>query len=103
MPPSEEILAGLRVIANDWLYAAPTGIIPCPTLSIVIGFTLILGGLRSRSWCLVLTTVGLFYGFFGAVRLGVKIDGILLLGALSTAYVAFSPQWMEGNDGATGR
>lgn len=72
----------------DYLYAAPTGLIPCPTLSIVIGFTLVLGGLRSRSWCLVLAIMGLFYGIFGAVRLGVGIDWILALGALGMTYVA---------------
>jgi len=76
----------------EYLYAAPTGLIPCPTLSIVIGFTLILGGLRSRPWCLVLTMVSLFYGIFGAARLGVKIDGVLLFGALATAYTAFAPR-----------
>ncbi|EMP54892.1 hypothetical protein MSNKSG1_14212 [Marinobacter santoriniensis NKSG1] len=75
----------------EYLYAAPTGLIPCPTLSIVIGFTLLLGGLRSRTWCLVLAIMGLFYGVFGAVRLGVTLDGVLLFGALATAYVAFSP------------
>jgi len=72
----------------DYLYAAPTGLIPCPTLSIVIGFTLVLGGLGSRSWCLVLAIMGLFYGIFGAVRLGVGIDWILALGALGMTYVA---------------
>lgn len=87
----------------EYLYAAPTGLIPCPTLSIVIGFTLILGGLRSRAWCLVLTIVGLFYGVFGAARLGVKIDGVLLLGALATAYAAFSRQLMGSRHGATVR
>ncbi|PLW83854.1 hypothetical protein CWI75_00380 [Kineobactrum sediminis] len=71
-----------------YLYAAPTGLIPCPTLSIVIGFTLILGGLGSRSWCLVLAMMGLFYGVFGAARLGVRIDGVLILGALAAACAA---------------
>lgn len=75
----------------EYLYAAPTGLIPCPTLSIVIGFTLVLGGLGSRSWCLVLAAAGLFYGVFGAVRLGVRIDMVLILGAFATAYAAFSP------------
>lgn len=87
----------------EYLYAAPTGLIPCPTLSIVIGFTLILGGLRLRPWCLVLTIMGLFYGVFGAGRLGVKIDGVLLLGALATAYVAFSPRLAGSSHGAIAR
>lgn len=87
----------------EYLYAAPTGVIPCPTLSIVIGFTMILSGLRSPPWCLVLTIVGLFYGVFGASRLGVKIDWVLLLGALATAYAAFSPQVMRDSHGATAR
>jgi hypothetical protein len=80
-----------------YLYAAATGLIPCPTLSIVIGLTLLLGGLRSRPWCLVLTIVGLFYGTFGAGQLGVNIDWVLLFGALVTAYVAFSRQMIEGS------
>jgi hypothetical protein len=84
-----------------YLYAAPTGLIPCPTLSIVIGFTLTLGGLRSRPWCLVLTTVGLFYGVFGAGWLGVRIDWVLCLGAFGTAYAAFSPQLLGCSHGAT--
>lgn len=66
-----------------YLYAAPTGLIPCPTLSIVIGLALILGGLGSRAWSLVLGVTGIFYGLFGSVRLGVLIDWVLLLGALT--------------------
>jgi hypothetical protein len=65
-----------------YLYAAPTGLIPCPTLSILIGLTLILAGLDSRAWSLLLGAVGIFYGLFGALRLGVIIDLFLLLGAL---------------------
>jgi len=75
----------------EYLYAAPTGLIPCPTLSVVIGFTLMLSGLGSRSWCLVLAAVGLFYGVFGAARLGVMIDVVLIFGALASGYAAFSP------------
>ncbi|MDI5920105.1 hypothetical protein QLQ86_04800 [Halomonas sp. LR5S13] len=75
----------------QYLYAAPTGLIPCPTLSIVIGVTLTLGGLRSRPWCLVLATMGLFYGVLGAIWLGVSMDWGLFLGALVAGYAAFSP------------
>ena len=87
----------------EYLYAAPTGLIPCPTLSIVIGFTMILGGLNSRPWCLVLAIMAFFYGVFGIVRLRVSIDGVLILGALVTAYVAFSPRILGDSHGATAR
>lgn len=73
-----------------YLYAAPTGLIPCPTLSIVIGLSLVLGGLGSRSWCLVLGALGTFYGVFGAVVLGVLIDLVLLAGAFAIVFIAFS-------------
>ena len=67
-----------------YLYAAPTGLLPCPTLSIVIGMTLIVGGLQSRAWSWVLAAVGLFYGAFGALYLGVRIDLVLIFGAVTT-------------------
>lgn len=88
-------LAGLFLVMFGWfyphflptssmipyLYAAPTGLIPCPTLSIVIGAGLVLDGLGSRTWGLLAGVVGLFYGLFGAVRLGVTIDWILVAGS----------------------
>jgi hypothetical protein len=64
-----------------YLVAAPTGLIPCPTLSLVIGFTLVAGGLGSRAWSLTLAMVGLFYGLFGMFRLGVMLDAGLVAGA----------------------
>jgi hypothetical protein len=65
-----------------YLYAAPTGLVPCPTLSIIIGSTLVVDGLSSRAWCITLGAAGIFYGVFGVLRLGVTIDGLLMLGAL---------------------
>jgi hypothetical protein len=70
-----------------YLYAAPTGLVPCPTLSIVIGLSLMIGGLNSRAWSLGLGAMGIFYGIFGVLRLGVTIDVILLLGALLSVLV----------------
>jgi len=70
-----------------YLYAAPVGIVPCPTLSIVIGVALMLDGLESRGWSLVLAAMGIFYALFGALRLGVTIDLVMLLGALLLAAV----------------
>jgi hypothetical protein len=75
-----------------YLYAAPTGLIPCPTLSIVTGLSLMVRGLESRAWSVVLGGMGLFYALFGAIRLGVTIDLILLVGALLTLLVAFWPK-----------
>jgi hypothetical protein len=75
-----------------YLYAAPTGLVPCPTLSIVIGLSLIVGGFDSRTWSLVLGTFGIFYGLFGAMRLGVTIDWVLLLGALLSMLVTWRPK-----------
>lgn len=89
--------------AIDYLYAAPAALIPCPTLSIVIGFTLILGGFRSRLWCLVVAMAGIFYGAYGAARLGVTIDWVLFVGALITTYAAFSRQLMAADDKASTR
>jgi hypothetical protein len=89
-------LIGLAMIAFGWIYphflgdaslleyaySAPVGLIPCPTLSVVIGFALLLNGLGSRSWSLVLAFAGIFYGLFGALRLNVYIDLILVAGTI---------------------
>ncbi len=72
-----------------YLYAAPTGLIPCPTLSASTGLALVLNGLCSRAWMLILGMVGLFYGIFGVVRLGVQIDSLLLVGATAMIIAAF--------------
>lgn len=69
--------------ALAYLYAAPTGLLPCPTLSIVAGYGLLCSGLRSRAWTLVLAGGALFYGLFGVLRLGVYIDIALIVGALA--------------------
>jgi len=82
-----------------YLYKAPTGLIPCPTLAIVIGLALILDGLGSRRLCLALGLVGLFFGVFGVARLGVAIDWTLLLGAAVILARAFLPAIMDQTSG----
>ena len=67
--------------AIGYLYAAPTGLVPCPTLSLAIGVALIADGLGSRAFALLLAAAGLFYGIFGVVRLGVTLDLGLIAGA----------------------
>ncbi|MGD8379483.1 MAG: hypothetical protein PVI56_07720 [Gammaproteobacteria bacterium] len=66
-----------------YLYAAPLGVIPCPTLAAVAGCSLLLGGFGSRAWTAVIVAAVLFYGLFGGIYLGVTLDWILLLGAVS--------------------
>jgi hypothetical protein len=74
-----------------YLYAAPLGLVPCPTLSAVIGITLIAGGLGSQVWSLIIAGAGILYALFGALRLGVTIDLVLLLGAVTLVVVAVMP------------
>jgi hypothetical protein len=73
-----------------YLYAAPTGVVPCPTLSLVIGFALLAGGLGARAWSLTLGLVGLFYGVFGVARLRVYQDAVLIVGAATLLVLAIA-------------
>jgi hypothetical protein len=79
------------------LYAAPIGLVPCPTLSVVTGIALLAGGFGSRAWSLILAFVGLFYGVFGALRLHVEIDLVLTFGA--TALLIGALRWKRGPAG----
>lgn len=73
-----------------YLYTAPTGLIPCPTLSIAIGAALILDGLGSRRYCGILGVVGLFYAITGVAQLRVTIDALLLFGVIAILVHAFT-------------
>lgn len=65
-----------------YLIAAPVGVVPCPTLSLVFGFSLLFNGFYSRAWQAVCAVAGLFYAAFGIVVLGVWLDlGLLLITA----------------------
>jgi hypothetical protein len=65
-----------------YAYAAPLGVIPCPTLSALVSLTLLLDRLGSRAWSATLSVLGIAYGLIGAAGLGVTIDLVLLGGAL---------------------
>jgi hypothetical protein len=65
-----------------YLFSAPAGLIPCPTLSFTIGFALLANGFGSRVWSITLVVIGIFYGLFGFFRLAVHLDIVLLLGSL---------------------
>lgn len=77
----------LRGSALHYLYAAPLGLIPCPTLAALVGIGLLSDGLHSHSWSWIVGTVAAAYAVFGAVRLGVWIDLPLLLGAGALVFV----------------
>jgi hypothetical protein len=74
-----------------YAYAAPLGLIPCPTLSLVVGVTLMFCGLQSRAWGTTLAAAGLAYGAIGVFRLGVALDYPLLTGALLLGAAVQSP------------
>jgi hypothetical protein len=79
-----------------YLYAAPLGLVPCPTLSMAAGIAIILSGFRSRVWSLVLTVTALFYGIFGSLYLGVTIDWVLTGGGVTLLILSMS-QAVGGN------
>ncbi len=64
-----------------YLYAAPVGTVPCPTMIIVIGFLMMLDGLGSRKLGIILGSVGLVYGVMGVAYLDIVLDWALILGA----------------------
>lgn len=66
----------------SYLYAAPFGLIPCPTLSVMSGVSLVAGAFGSRAWAFTLGVVALAYGVIGVAVLGVAIDAALIAGAL---------------------
>jgi hypothetical protein len=98
-----EVLAGAVMVAFGWcyphfvqatsvltyLYAAPMGLLPCPTLSIAVGLGLLAGGFQSRTWSVVVGVAGLFYGLVGMFRLGVGIDAFLTIGSVLLLAGAF--------------
>jgi hypothetical protein len=71
--------------ASSWtsyLYAAPLGLVPCPTLSTLVGVSLIVGSFESKAWANTVAAAALVYGVIGMFTLGVAIDAVLLAGAI---------------------
>ena len=116
-PPLWAAAAGLIMIVFGWvyphflqgggwlqyLYRSPAGLIPCPTLSLVIGFLLLANGFSSRGLSILLGVLGLFYALFGAFRLGVRLDLVLMLGATALLALAFGPGCSEAKPRPTSR
>jgi hypothetical protein len=64
------------------LLVAPLGLIPCPTLSMLVAVTLMARGFHSTRWSVILSAAGLIYGVIGVFALRVGIDVVLIAGAL---------------------
>jgi hypothetical protein len=76
------------VRTESWVaytYASPFGILPCPTLAVVIGVTLMVRHLIAIEWHAALVVSGLLYGAIGVFRLGVTLDWGLLLASSALA------------------
>lgn len=71
-----------------YLLIVPTGVVPCPSLALTLGFALLAGGFGSRAWALTAAGAGAFYALFGMFRLGVWLDAGLLLAAVALAFTA---------------
>jgi len=72
-----------------YLYAAPAGLVPCPSLSTVIGFAILYNGFQSRTWSLILVVPGLIYGLIGTFKLQVYLDMVLLIASVILIIMAF--------------
>lgn len=75
-------------VAGPWYrsaYAAPLGVVPCPTLAAIAGVVLLANGLGTRAVPALVASWAAFYAVFGIVRLGVTIDLGLLVVAVALA------------------
>lgn len=66
-----------------YLYGAPVGLLPCPSLALVMGLALLGDGLGSRAVPLVLGAFGALYAVVGVAWLGVGLDVALFVGAVA--------------------
>jgi hypothetical protein len=94
--------AGLAMVTFAWvyphflegnparyLYEAPLGLVPCPTLAMAIGLALLFD-LGRRAQRLTLAGAGIAYGLYGAFGLGVVLDVALFAGATALAIATLS-------------
>jgi hypothetical protein len=85
------------VRTESWLsyvYASPFGVLPCPTLAVVIGATLMVRQRIAIGWQAALIVAGLLYGAIGVFSLGVLLDwGLLFASAVLGAAIACDRAW----------
>lgn len=91
-----EVIAGVLLVAfgavyphflaaTSWtayLYQAPLGLIPCPTLSAIAGVTLVAGGFGVKGWSGLVALLAILYGLIGVLFLAVTIDVVLIGGGV---------------------
>ena len=75
----------------EYVFQAPFGLLPCPTLLVVSGLTMMFGSFDSRAWRSLVAGAALIYGGIGVGVLGVTID--LALIASGVALVWGGPAW----------
>jgi predicted CoA-binding protein len=69
--------------ASAYLLYAPLGVLPAPTLALLLGASLLLGGLGSRAWSYAVSACAFGVGVLGAFVLEVWIDLALVVAALA--------------------
>ena len=67
--------------AWQYLYVAPLGLLPCPTLAFLMGVSLLADSFGSKPWAILLGSMGMLYGLIGVFVLRVTIDWWLIAGA----------------------
>jgi hypothetical protein len=82
--------------AWQYLYGAPLGLLPCPTLAFLIGVSLLANSFDSKPWTILMSSVGLIYGAIGVFILRVTIDWFLIAGAAILLSRAATPLSVGG-------
>lgn len=93
-------LAGRSPLA--YLIGAPLGLVPCPTLSLLAGLTLLGFAPRERAWRVTVAGAAALYGLIGVARLHVWIDLLLVAGAAGVALQALREPAPAAQDESVG-
>lgn len=80
-----------------YIYGAPAGIIPCPTLLVITGFSLMFQLWQSRKWMIILLTADIFYSLLGVFLLHVYIDVLLVVASVLLFVQLLADKKLEKN------
>jgi hypothetical protein len=76
---------------STFIYAAPFGVLPCPTLAAVVGLAMLAGLYRFRRWSGLLIVAAGVYGGIGVFRLDVVLDYGLIASTVALAAAVYPP------------